>query len=262
MRTIRPVTLLLVLVLAGCSGAASPSPSPTPTPAPTPTPTPAPTPSPAADFTLDVLPPEEPAAIRQAIPGSKYCFLVVVKDAGAKAASVTIDASATKAKVVEIRPTQLTPGTAGEVWVVADPATTETSGSVTITAARDGVTKTATRSLPVFPMVDERAKDARPYFDRWVTWLATEHPELGITADTTWDPVFVSTLLVVSHYSYWSQEWEMTVAWHNMIPPDDWTEVHLRKRGVDTAPSLAFRIDSVSGATAPHTVTPPEVVVR
>lgn len=54
----------------------------------------------------------------------------------------------------------------------------------------------------------------------------------------------------------------MTVAWHNMIPPDDWTEVHLRKRGVDTAPSLAFRIKSVKGATAPHVVAPPEAVVR
>jgi hypothetical protein len=77
----------------------------------------------------------------------------------------------------------------------------------------------------------------------WIEWLAAAHPELGITADTEWKPVFVSTLLVVSHYSYWSEDWEVTVAWHNMIPPDDWTEVHLRRRGVDTAPSLAWRRD-------------------
>lgn len=100
------------------------------------------------------------------------------------------------------------------------------------------------------------------HFERWAAWLAAEHPEVGITADTTSEPVFVSTLLVVSHYSYWSEDWEMTVAWHNMIAPYDWTEVHLRRRGVDIAPSLAFRIDSVSGATQPHAVLPPEFVVR
>ena len=54
----------------------------------------------------------------------------------------------------------------------------------------------------------------------------------------------------------------MTVAWHNMIPPDDWSEIHLRRRGVDVAPSIAWRQDSVDGATEPREVEPPEVVVR
>jgi len=252
MRTTRFVGFILPLVLAACSAAATPSPSPSPTP------------TPAAEFTLDVYPPEEPTGNRVAIPGSKYCFLVVVKDGAATAAPVTIAAVATKATVVEIRPAQLVPGAVGEVWVVADPAATEVTGTVTITATRGGATKTVARSLPVFPDATMRGRvtDAQPYFDRWVGWLATAHPELGITATTTWEPVFVSTLLIVSHYSYWSEDWEMTVAWHVMIAPYDWTEVHLRRRGVDTAPTLAFRIDSVSGATTPHAVAPPEVVVR
>jgi hypothetical protein len=69
-------------------------------------------------------------------------------------------------------------------------------------------------------------------------------------------------LLVVSHYAYYSDDWEMTIAWHNMIPPYDWSEIHLRQRGVDLTPSLAFRQDSISEASAPHAVAPPEVVVR
>ncbi len=266
MRTSRLLTLLGVVMLAGCSAGASPSPTPSPTPAPTPepsaTPSAAPSTSPAADLSIQVYPPEEPPEIRLAIPGSRYCFLVVIDEAGDASTPATITASAEKATVEEIRPVELTPGTVGEVCVVADPTADEMTGSVTIVATRDGAESTVTRSLPVFPMADERAADARPYFDLWTAWLATEHPELGITADTTWDPVFVSTLLVVSHYSYWSEDWEMTVAWHNMIAPYDWTEVHLRRRGVDTAPSLAFRMDSVSGATEPYAVEPPEVVVR
>jgi hypothetical protein len=272
MRTIRPSNPFLLvaigLVLAGCTAATPPGPtaslppSAVPSPLPSPTPSPAPTTSPAAGFTLEVLPPESPPEVRVAIPGSRYCFLVVVQDGAAAPGAVTIEAVADKASVVEIRPARLMPGTVGEVWVVADPATTETTGSVTITASRGGVTTSVTRTLLVFPMADERASDARPYFDRWVAWLAAERPELGISASETWEPVFASTLLVVSHYAYWSEDWEMTVAWHNMIPPYDWTEVHLRQRGVDTAPSLAFRIDSVSEATVPHAVEPPEVVVR
>ena len=82
--------------------------------------------------------------------------------------------------------------------------------------------------------------------------LPSAHPELGITAQTKWEPVFVSTLLVVSHYSYYSPDWELAIAWHNMIAPYDWTDMYLRHRGTETAPSIAFRIDSVSGGTAPH----------
>ena len=255
MPTARLVRPLFVLALAACT--ATPGGSPSPSPAPSPAPTPS-----TADFTIDVRPSEEPAAIRMAIPGSRYCFLVRVDDATDSTEPVTIDATATKAEVVDISPAELIPGVVGEVCVVADPTTAEITGSVTITGSRGGVTKTVDRSLPVFPLDGDRAADAQPYFDRWVAWLAAEHPELGITADLDWEPVFVSTLLIVSHYSYWSTDWEMTVAWHVMIAPDDWTEVHLRRRGVDMAPSLAFRIESFSGETDPIEVDPPAEVVR
>jgi hypothetical protein len=124
------------------------------------------------------------------------------------------------------------------------------------------VVRTVERSLPIFPMADERAQDAQPYFERWVAWLASAHPELGITPATDWEPVFVSTLLVVSHYSYYSDEWELSVAWHNMIAPHDWSEIYLRRRGSESAPSLAFKIDSWSANTAPYAVTPPPELVR
>ena len=72
----------------------------------------------------------------------------------------------------------------------------------------------------------------------------------------------MSTLLVVSHYACWSEDWEATILWHNMIAPYDWTEIQMRHRWTESVPSLAFRIDSASGATAPQAVAPPEVVVR
>ena len=103
-----------------------------PTPAPSP-------PSPAADFSIDVSPPDEPAASRMAIPGSRYCFLVVVTDPAGGSTPVDITATAEKATVLDITPASIAPGVVGEVCVAADPTDVETTGSVTITATRDGV---------------------------------------------------------------------------------------------------------------------------
>jgi hypothetical protein len=264
MRT--PALLLLaVVVTAACATGSTATPTPTPTPAdsvtPAPTPTGTPVPS-AAAFTLDVFPPESPPEVRTAIPGEGVCFLVVVTDAAASSDPVTITASAAGATIRSVEPASLPAGVIGEVWVVPDATTAETVAHVTITATRGVATQAVERSLPVFPMIDERAADAGPHFDRWVAWLIAEHPELGISTQTEWQPEFVSILLVVSHYAYWSPDWEVAVLWHNMIAPYDWTEIQLRHRWTESAPSLAFRIDSISNGTAPHAVDPPEVVVR
>ena len=94
-------------------------------------------------------------------------------------------------------------------------------------------------------------------------WLAANHPELGITAATRWRPLFVSTLLVVSHMSYFTDTWEMGLAWHaGTIPPYDWSQIYLRKRDSQLKPSIAFKLDSFSGKTAPYAVAAPDVVVR
>ncbi len=271
MRAVRSLSVmsLLVFSLAACAGTATPSPSSSPVPSreapvmPSTEPSAAPSLAPVdGDVALVVLPPEDPPEVRMAIPGQRVCFLVVLEDRTGSQDPATITATADGATVEAIEPGELTPGVVGEVWVVPDAATTETTATVTITASRGGAALTETRSLPIFPMADERGADAQPHVERWLAWLIAEHPELGITAETAWDPEFVSTLLVVSHYAYWSDEWEMTIAWHNMIAPYDWSEVHLRRRGTDAAPSLAFKVDSVSGGTEPYAIEPPEVVVR
>ena len=86
MGAVRFLGLACVVVLAACSAAGSASPSPSPVPSPTA----------GADFTIDVIPPENPPEVRAAIPGQKVCFLVVLNTADT-GSPVTISATATKA---------------------------------------------------------------------------------------------------------------------------------------------------------------------
>jgi hypothetical protein len=237
------------LVAAACTGSeASPSPAATPTPSPT---------QPAADvdFTVQVLPAEDPVEARPAIPGQKVIFLVVVTSPGSDE-PVNISATVAGAKVFKIEPAELKPGVVGEVWVVPDAATEETAISTDITAARGAATHTERRTTKVMPFENGRAEEVQPYFAMWVDWLAANHPEFGITRSTEWDSSFTLALLIVSHYAFFSDAWEMKISWHVMIAPDDFTEVYLRHRGTDSAWTHAFRMDSFSGRTAVYEVTP------
>jgi hypothetical protein len=207
-----------------------------------------------ADFTIEVLPAEDPVEGRPAIPGEKVVFLVVVTSDSQD--PVTISATATGARVDKIEPAELKPGVVGEVWVVPDTTTEEARISTEITATRGGATLTEKRTTQVMPFEDDRAEQAQPYFDMWVDWLAANHPEFGITKDTKWDSSYVLGLLIVSHYAYFSDEWEMKISWHVMIAPDDFTEVYLRHRGTDTTWTHAFRMDSFTNKTAPTEITP------
>lgn len=233
-----------------------------PTPQPVPTSTPGPTGS-AAPFEMNILPPEDPVEARVAIPGEMVCF--VIEPPSYTQDEVSYSISAELAEVV-LEPLEYPSGAVVETCVVPDPTEVEATATVTFTTelsvGGERQVRTDERSIVVWPVADERALDAQPYFDRWVAWLADNQPELGITVDTEWDPTFVSTFLVVSHYAYWNDEWEMVIAWHNMIPPDDWTDVFLRTRGFESAYNIAFRQDSVSGNSEPRSLPTPVDLIR
>jgi hypothetical protein len=208
-----------------------------------------PTPVPTDLMAVTVLPAENPPEARPAIPGERVCFLVLVDDRDGEDGEITFAA----------------PGEVAELWVTIGPheGSSEKIATVQVTVTHGGadpVDWVETRSIIVYPETDSRAEIAEQYVDFWIDWLASERPELGIDETTEWESTFVSMLLIVSKYAYWSEEWEMVVAWHEMVPPDDFTEVYLRRRDTEEMYSLVFRQDSFSESSEVHQLDPAELI--
>lgn len=207
-----------------------------------------------------------PEFVQGAIPGAATGVLVTIADDDESDAPVVLTASADGAQVT-IERGQISEGEVAEVTVVADPATAERPLNITVTGRRGDVEQAATRSTTVFPWEDDRGVFAAQLLDLFTIWLADQQPALGIDADTEFTGSFVAPgLLVVSHYLFMSDEWEVGLSWHIMVAPDDWAEIYLRPRR-EAAPTLAFRLASQQAALDDGIVTisavpPPSEVVR
>jgi hypothetical protein len=224
-------TFILVVLLYGCPG-----------------------PGPAT-FTLTVVPEE----IEDTIPGQLCVLLVTIEevDSAATNGSVTITASAQGATAVVERDT-LTEGEVAEVSVTMLPpeaGAVEPAGesegwpcNVTVRAERGGAYREV--DVPITLTSEEEdflAPTAAEMRELFIPWLEEHQPDLGIDETTVWEGTIVKPhWLVVSHYLFFSDEWEMHVSWHIMIAPYDWARIELRRRFEETLPSLAFEIPSVS----------------
>jgi hypothetical protein len=197
------------------------------------------------------------------IAGQHCVFLVTITDEGqASELPVRISATAPGAEVV-IYQEDIFEGEVAEVVVIPEQASIGTIIEVTITGNRGSATDEKVVSFEVAEGEDDRQEYAGELLDRFVSWLATNHPELGITEDTAWNGTMVSPVwLVVSHYLFFSEEWEAHIEWHIMVPPHDWAKIDLRHRFDELAPSYAFEISSVNATSEPVPIEPPEAVWR
>lgn len=205
-----------------------------------------------------------PEFVQGAIPGAEVVLLVSQRDETAGVAMVT---ASVDGGTVAVQPAQISGGEVAEVTVIPPAAITESELELVIEVATDDVSRTVTRTFTVLPWEDDRGEQAAEILDLFTSWLADERPELGVTPETEFEGTYLAPqLLVVSHYGFFNDEWEIGLAWHVMIPPDDFTEIYLRSRS-ELQPSLAFRIDSWQTAldTGDYQVAevePPLEVVR
>lgn len=217
------------------------------------------------DFELRV----SPEFVQGIFSESSANVLVEIVNASETDEPVKIEATATGDASVAVDDDELAAGEIGSVIItaptVAEPE--EVEFTLTITGTRDGVTQTAARTIVAMPGQDDREEQAREILAYFLEWLAEEHPDMGLDPDTELEGSLVAPrLLVVSHYMFENEEYELGIAWHVMVAPDDWAELYIRP--VDEfAPTEAFRLSSwstaIGGGDIEFTeVDPPTEVVR
>ena len=198
-----------------------------------------------------------------AMVGQRVVFLVVVEDTGEGdeyGKAVDISATVSGAEVSVDNPA-IEPGEVAEVTVIPDQASVNKTLTIIINGNRSGFKQTETVEIEVIDGEDDLGEVALQMRNKFVPWLAINHPELGITSETEWIGTIVNPrILVVMHYIFYSENWEMYVTWHVMIPPHDWTKIYLRPRFTETKSTFAFEISSVQGEEEPHSIEIPEWV--
>ncbi len=113
-------------------------------------------------------------------------------------------------------------------------------------AGADRATDTVSLDVIDYSDVGQRA-EADMLLAVFLDYLATNRADLGLGPATTWVESWNSEpVLIVTHRSFLSDAWELHLAWHNTIAPDDWSYVTLRRRNA-LAPELAFCFPSQSG---------------
>jgi hypothetical protein len=221
-----------------------------------------------SSFDINVIPEtpvqtEGDTVFKYSIAGQHFVFLVTITDDGqASELPVTISAEAPGADVI-IYHEDVFAGDVAEVVVIPAGTSIGQVIEVTITGTRGSATDEKVASFEVAEGEDDRGEYATELLDKFVSWLAENHPELGITVDTAWNGTMVSPVwLVVSHYLFFSDEWEAHIEWHIMIAPSDWAKIDLRRRFDELAPSYAFEISSLSANDLPMAIEVPETVWR
>ncbi len=216
-----------------------------------------------APFSLKVI--SRPASfgdIVYSISGQKCLFLVTVEENQTGTSSEPINLSVTSPDCeVGIFPQSITSGQVAELSVMPTQANIGKNVTITLQGERQGLKETKTITTEVIEGENTLEIEAASIRDKFTNWLSKNYPELGITNDTAWTGTIVNPrILVVMHYIFLSEDWEMYVTWHVMIPPYDWARIYLRHRYNQTAPTYAFEISSVQEQAQPQTIEVPDWV--
>lgn len=210
-----------------------------------------------------------PEFVQGAYPHIPVKVLVAIENESATDSPVELEASLDGGGSVELSTNSLAAGAIAEAIVTAPdtPPAQDLDLTLTVTAQRGATTRAATRTITVTPGGDDREDVAREILGHFTAWLQGEHPEMGITPSTAFDGTVVAPrLLVVSHYMFENEAYELGLSWHIMVAPDDWAELYVRPRD-ELAPTEAYRLSSWSTALAGgdvefREVAPPSEVVR
>lgn len=163
---------------------------------------------------------------------------------------VAVDLSVTTTPAIpgEVVPSRIVG--AGVVELLLRPTATQTNQTVSVelTAVAGADEATDTVDLAVIEYSDAgQGAQGDMMLATFLEYLEASRPDLGLGPATPWTERWnPEPVLIVTHRSYMNEQWELHVAWHNTIAPDDWAYVTLRRRN-QLSPELAFCFPSQSG---------------
>jgi len=216
------------------------------------------------DFSLTIIPQE----VLDATAGQP-CVLLIEAESAPRAVSdpvlLRVDCDG-----AEITPLAQRVAGEGVVEFTVTPRTHSATSTLTVSAigARTGTVRVWTSSLRITAPLSAGAEaslkeQAARIRDAFLPWLALACPDLPDRQSTEWVGVPLRPhRLVVSHFAFFSKEWEIVVWWHVTVPPHDWARIYVRRRSVDASPAAAAEISSFLHGSPIRPTTPPAEVVR
>ncbi|MBY9003654.1 MAG: hypothetical protein KGD73_06755 [Candidatus Lokiarchaeota archaeon] len=117
--------------------------------------------------------------------------------------------------------------------------------------------------VEVVDWIGGNVSEVEPMRDVFISYLGVNHSVFGINESTVWTGFANAPMtLVVEHYLFISENWELELARHVMIPPYDWIQVYARQRS-ELSPIWAGKINSwSSGNWTIVELKPPETIYR
>jgi hypothetical protein len=98
--------------------------------------------------------------------------------------------------------------------------------------------------------------------EQFVNYIEANTTFSKINSSTDWNFFGTVPILIVEHYLFKSEFWEMELSRHVMIPPYDWVQIYIRPRNA-SVPLWSAKIDSWSlDNTSIYEIQPPDEIYR
>ncbi len=119
-----------------------------------------------------------------------------------------------------------------EITIVPSEQATIEWHQIELTTTHAGETQGLTFDVEMFHWSSANIADAEAKRDPLLEWVENNYPELGSLSDQEWYGYFTyPQIWVVEHWTFLSEDWELRICYHVMIPPHDWSMLRLRPRG-------------------------------
>jgi hypothetical protein len=119
-----------------------------------------------------------------------------------------------------------------EITIRPDSLTEIREYSMVLIAENAAMHRMLQLEVEMFPVEPQDSNWVVRKRDEFMPWIMHEHPEYAEILDQKWFAYNTyPQIWVVEHWTFLSQDWEMRICFHVMIPPYDWSMMRLRKRG-------------------------------